>query len=72
MKVLYLSEDEKKGILELGIMEGMAEGRAEGIKKTKLDIIRRMIANYYPLDIISNITTMSIDEILKIKDNIIS
>ena len=46
-----------------GKAEGLAQGKAEGIKQTNRDNARKMKLKGIPLDIIADVTGISIDEI---------
>ena len=61
--VKNLLEKESKKILE----QGIAEGIAEGSHAAKLETARRMISQKYDLNTIADLTTLSIEEIQKLK-----
>jgi predicted transposase/invertase (TIGR01784 family) len=67
-----LNSAEKNGI-EKGKAEGKAKGRAEGIAEgeanTKLSIARNMKVKHYPVEDISDMTGLSIEEINAISLN---
>lgn len=47
--------------------EGMAEGRAEGRAEARTEIAKRMLNMGYSLQFISEATTLSIEQIEKLK-----
>ena len=50
-----------------GIKEGMEKGMKEGEKKKSLEVAKKLLAYNTPLDIITNSTGLSIEEIKKLK-----
>ena len=46
--------------------DGRKEGREEGIKKTAINMLKQKLAN----SLISSVTGLSNDQILKLKDNL--
>ena len=50
-----------------GLMEGRAEGRAEGEKEKALNIALKLLAFNTPIDIISQSTGLTVEEIKKLK-----
>jgi predicted transposase/invertase (TIGR01784 family) len=50
-----------------GMVEGRAEGRAEGETKGKLEMVKRMLLGGLEIDVISQISGMSAEEIKNIK-----
>ena len=69
MKSLFdTSRDEgyQDGLME-GRMEGRAEGRAEGEKEKALNIALKLLAFNTPIDIISQSTGLTVEEIKKLK-----
>jgi predicted transposase/invertase (TIGR01784 family) len=52
-----------------GIKKGMEKGRAEGEASKAMAIARNMMAKHYPIEDISDITGLSIDEINAISLN---
>lgn len=50
-----------------GMAEGMAEGRAEGRAEARTEIAKRMLNMGYSLQFISEATTLSIEQIEKLK-----
>lgn len=69
MKSLFdTSRDEgyQDGLME-GRAEGKAEGRAEGEKEKALNIALKLLAFNTPIDIISQSTGLTVEEIKKLK-----
>ena len=67
-----LNKGMKKGIKE-GIKEGRKEGREEGIKEGREEVINstasKMLKKDMEVDLISELTGLSIDEIIKLKES---
>ena len=61
-----MKEGLEKG-MEKGIEKGMEKGLKEGEKKKSLEIAKKLLAYNTPLDIITNSTGLSIEEIKKLK-----
>ena len=51
-----------------GMAEGRAEGRAKGRAEARTEIAKRMLNMGYSLQFISEATTLSIEQIEKLKD----
>lgn len=65
-----LAEGRAKGLAEgraKGLAEGLAEGRTEGFNKGKLEIAMKMKQKKMPVDMIAEMTGISVDEIEKLK-----
>ena len=64
-------EDEKEKAKKLGkaegIKEGLAKGKAEGEMNQKISIAKKMIKSNMSIDVISEFTGLTKDEILKLK-----
>lgn len=61
-----MSDARREGRAE-GIAEGIAEARAEGRVEARTEIAKRMLNMGYPLQFISEATTLSIEQIEKLK-----
>lgn len=57
----------KEGI-EKGIEEGIKNGEASGKKKSQIEIAKKLLKLNMPIEQISKITELSIEEIEKLKD----
>ncbi len=64
-----MDEGLSQGIAQ-GIAQGMAQGIAQGSTKKAIEIITNMLKADLPLDIISSVTDYSIEEILRIRQNL--
>ena len=65
-----IKEGMEKGMkegLEKGMEKGMEKGLKEGEKKKSLEVAKKLLAYNTPLDIITNSTGLSIEEIKKLK-----
>jgi predicted transposase/invertase (TIGR01784 family) len=67
----YMQEGKKEGMQE-GIKKGIKEGRKEGIKegkiKGKIEIALRLLEKGYSVEDAADITGLSIDEVIQMKD----
>ena len=63
MIINSLKSDAKEEGHAEGLAEGLAEGRTEGIKENQVDTARKMKAKGLTLSLISEITSLSIEEI---------
>ena len=61
-----IKEGMEKGMKE-GLEKGMEKGLKEGEKKKSLEVAEKLLAYNTPLDIITNSTGLSIEEIKKLK-----
>ena len=62
-----IKEGLEKGIKE-GIEEGIKNGEASGKKKSQIEIAKKLLKLNMPIEQISKITELSIEEIEKLKD----
>ncbi|WP_425360417.1 MULTISPECIES: Rpn family recombination-promoting nuclease/putative transposase [unclassified Candidatus Tisiphia] len=63
-----LQEDAEDIALEESFKEGKAEGKAEGIKENAIVIAKKMLKEGYPMEDISKLTELTIEEIKKLKE----
>ena len=59
-------EDEKEKAKKLGIKEGLAKGKAEGIAEYKLTIAKEMLSNGLSIDLIQKCTSLTKEDIQKL------
>jgi predicted transposase/invertase (TIGR01784 family) len=63
----YMKEGEKKGMQE-GIKKGIKEGKIEGKIEGKMEVVSRLLEKGYSVEDAADITGLSIDEVIRIKD----
>ncbi|OZG31347.1 transposase [Rickettsia endosymbiont of Culicoides newsteadi] len=63
-----MQEDAEDIALEESFKEGEAKGKAEGIKENAIVIAKKMLKEGYPMEDISKLTELTIEEIKKLKE----
>ena len=55
---------------ETGLEEGLAKGRAEGREEERNSIVLKMLKNNLPVQIICDVTGLSLEEVAKLKEEV--
>ena len=55
---------------ETGLEEGLAKGRAEGREEERNSIVLKMLQNNLPVQTICDVTGLSLEEVVKLKEEV--
>ena len=56
--------------LEEGLAKGLAKGREEGREEERNSIVLKMLKNNLPVQIICDVTGLSLEEVAKLKEEV--